>query len=40
MRIPTGPQRLKAAKGWVKGRPDKLKCAVRGALAAGKAEGR
>jgi len=40
MRMPTGPQRLKAAKGWVKGRTDKLKVAVRGALASGKAEGR
>ncbi|KAM3571140.1 hypothetical protein VYU27_006817 [Nannochloropsis oceanica] len=37
MRMPTGPQRLKAAKGWVKGRTEKLKGAVRG-VAAGKAE--
>ncbi len=39
MRMPTGSQRLKAAKSWAQGRVDKLKGSVQGALAGGKPGG-
>lgn len=35
MRMPTGGQRLRAARSWVKGRAEKVKAQLRGALEAG-----
>jgi demethylphylloquinone reductase len=39
MRMPTGGQRLRAAKSWVRGRAERIKGQIRGAMAVGEGDG-